>query len=393
MRYRELFTIELLHDYFADGAARRIAIVPDRATRAVLAGCGMLAKQSGNRLYVIARTDDGTSPLVAPAEGSALTFFLRSEDAALFSLSQLRFNAAAGERFLFSNRAADVVDGRLYLQPQNDLFDNTKAYGLGRFVRDGAGDCHEALADLAAGSSLNNAQQWRKLGKLAYADEQQRTRVTGDTLILPVDPPADVVAVRVFGFNTASGQYDIEKHAEVHTYSVPVATQSIALAGMRDELFRVTVNGAGHTLYHRTAPDWQQAFGVVRVHIGGGESATHRVLHADGSFLSPVFTIRIAPASVLWQYNARTDRVRRVFDASATIEFSSVEARVFRSTLPQRLREQAYTGITVEYNDSNPLDPAKKIDIPLASVPGPGNSALVEQSGTTYVANHVILNY
>ncbi|MCZ7558479.1 MAG: hypothetical protein M5R41_18990 [Bacteroidia bacterium] len=393
MRYRELFTIELLHDYFADGAARRIAIVPDRATRTVLAGCGTLAKQSGNRLFVIARTDDGTSPRVAPAAGSALTFFLHAEDASLFSLSQLRFNAAAGERFLFSNRDAGVVDGRLYLQPRNELFDNTKAYSLGRFVRDGAGDCHEALADLAPGSSLNNAQQWRKLGQLAYADDAQRVRVAGDTMVLPVDPPSDVVSVRVLGFNAANGQYDIEKRAEVFPYSVPVASQSVSLAALPDELFRVTVNDTGHTLYHRSAADWQQAFGIVRVYIDGGEAATHRVLHADGSFLSPVFAIRIAPASVLWQYNARTDRVRRVFDASATIEFSPVEARVFRSTLPQRLREQAYTGITVEYNDSNPLDPAKKIDIPLASVPGPGNSALVEQSGTTYVVNHVILNY
>jgi hypothetical protein len=393
MRYRELFTLELLHDYFADGAAKHIGILPARETRRVLSGCGLLAKQSGNRLFVLARTDDGMAPRIAPAEGTTLTFFLEAQEAKLFALSNLRFNATAGERFLFSNRDAGLVDGRLYLHARNDLFDAAKGYTVGSFVRDGAGDCHEALVDLAPGSALDNTAQWRKLGPFAYADQAQLVRLCGDAVSLPVDPPSDVVAVGVFGFNAVSGQYDIERRSEVYTHTAPVASQSALLAGLSDELFRVSVNGTSHTLYHRTKPDWQQAFGIVRVHIGGGESATHRVLQGDGSFLSPVFSIRIAPASVLWQYNARTERVRRVFDAAASIEFSNVEPRVFRSTLPQRLRELAYSGITVEYNDSNPLDPAKKIDIPLAAVPGPGNSALVEQSGTTYVANHVILNY
>jgi hypothetical protein len=393
MRYRELFTIELLHDYFADGAARRIRIVPAPETRPVLSGCGLLAKQSGNRLFVIARTDDGATPRIAPAGGTTLTFFLEAEDAKLFSLSHLRFNAAVGERYLFSNRDAGLVDGRLYLHADNDLFDAAKSYSVGSFVRDGAGDCHEALADLAPGSALNNPAQWRKLGKHAYADDAQLVRLCGDTVSLSVDPPSDVAAVSVFGFNAVSGEYDIDRRSEVHTHSAPVTSQSISLAGLNDELFRVSVNGTSHILYHRTKPDWQQAFGIVHVHIGGGETATHRVLQADGSFLSPVLAIRIAPASVLWQYNARTERVRRVFDAAAAIDFSNVEPRVFRSTLPQRLREQAYSGITVEYNDSNPLDPSKKIDIPMAVVPGLANSTLVEQNGTTYRANHVILNY
>ncbi len=393
MRYRELFTIEMLHDYFADGAARDIAIVPTSATRRVLAGCGLIAKQSGNRLFVVAPTDDGLSPRIAPAEGTEFCFMLEAGSSDFYSMSNVQFNAASGERFMFSNRGGGVADGRMYLHAQNALFNAGNAYAAGSFVRDGGGDCFEALADLAPGSSLGNAAQWRNVGAVAYADSAAVQQVCGDNVRLEVNPPSEVVSTQVFAFNPASGLFDVLRQSTAVPYSTTVSQHVISLADLSDDIYRITVNGSERMVYHRSRPDWQQAFGVARVFTGGGEAATHRVLNPDGTFISPVFSLRIAPLSVLWQYNARTDRVQRVFDSAAAIAFTAVAPRIFRSTLPQRLREQAYQSITIEYNDTNPLDPSRKIDIPMTAVPGFRNSERVLQNGTNYFANHVILNY
>jgi len=64
MAYRPVVELALLHPATASGALPATAIVPDRDTRARLAGLRMLAKPVGERLVLLADTDAAGAPLV-----------------------------------------------------------------------------------------------------------------------------------------------------------------------------------------------------------------------------------------------------------------------------------------------------------------------------------------
>jgi hypothetical protein len=201
------------------------------------------------------------------------------------------------------------------------------------------------------------------------------------------------VNVTVFGFNVIGGLYDIPLLELSYAHESAVDVQRLSLQGLPEGIYRLRVNGADEMLYLRPRQDWYDTVGMLHIVHGDSAPLTHRLLNNDGSFAHPLFTIRIAPLTVLWEYTAKTDRVKNVLDSAGQISFASAGSRKFRSTLPHRLREAPYDSITVEYNDTNPLDPTKTIQIEHIDVPGYRHRGIAMQNSTAYITSQVILNY
>lgn len=395
MKYTDLFSVEILHDYHADGRARHCALLPTPECKRLLRDSGLITKMHRNKLYVIARTDDGTMPFHPLPAASPFTFYLQVLSSDVHAMSNLPLNAADSARYLFSNRGGAQIDGKRYLYDAPPVFDAAAAWEAGQFVRDAQDECYECLVDLApSSSSLANANHWRGVGKVAYATAEQLMRMCGSEITAEVTPAAAEVHAELFRYNPVSGQYDVSVYSASFTHEAVVEQQRLSLTGLPEDVYLLRVNGNDSMLHLRPAQDWYDAVGIVRIYPGDSVPATHRVLNGNGSFAHPLFSLRVAPLNVLWEYRARTDSVKNVHDTGTeSITFTTAGSRTFRSTLPHRLRETAYDTITIEFNDTNPVDPSKTIQIGHADVPGFRRRGTAIQNGTEYITSQVILNY
>jgi len=348
----------------------------------------------GNRLYIISRSEDGTKPFIPLPLETSFTFLVQILSSDVYAMSNLPFDSSGTHRYVFSNRTASVIDGKHYLYPAPPLFDATPSRYAGEFVRDAQDECHECLVDLAPGTSaLGNAAQWRPVGKVAYASAEHLMRMIGPDVDAAVTPAAAEVAVSVFGFNPVNGQYDVLRLELTFSHEAAVDSQRLSLRDFLEGIYRFNVNGIDSMVFYRPQHDWYDAAGLVRIVHGDSVPATHRLLNNDGSFAHPLFSIRIAPRNVLWQYQARSGHVKNVLDSAGQITFASAGLNRFRSTLPHRLREIAYNTVAIEYNDTDPIEPSKTITIEHMEVPGFRNQGSAIQNGTTYITSQVFLNY
>ena len=395
MRYRELFTVEVLHDYFADGKARTMLFTPTPACVDALTGAGLIIKSFGNKLYVLAQTLDGLKPHRDLPEPGVFSFYIQPADADFFQYSNLPLKGGSANRYYFSNRENALADGKLYLHALPPAFDATIAHTVGEFVRSGTGNCYECLVNLAPNTStLTNKEQWRNLGKVAYATALHHRTFTGPVANVPVVPVTKLVTVNVFGLDENTMQVDRLQYANTSVYEEPVASQQISLASLSAGIYRVRVNGVDHSFCY--APDnfWPGQVGLIQVFTHDAVPADYQLLDGAGQFQSPVFSIRMAAVSSLWQYIARTEGVKNIFDQTDNgIEFERVAPFTFRSKLPLRLQERPYDKLTMDYNNSDPPDPTRKVEITKLSVPGYRNQRTTRKDNTDYLVSELYLNY
>ncbi|MCB2206177.1 hypothetical protein KQI65_15650 [bacterium] len=396
MRYTDLCSIEILHDYHADGRARDCMLFPTAECLARLAGSGLLTKQHGNIFYVLAPTEDDSFPFLPIPSNIDFTFRLQTLASRFYAMSNLPLDPRGRKRYLFGNRLGTELGGKAYLHPSQPLFNAASDYPVGSFVRDGADLCYESLVDLSASTPQNQLSEtgsWREVGTVCYAVEENQCLFTGPEFLVDVQPAADVVTVELFALDAGTGLYDRSVFLESTRHEAPVSRQRVSLQHVPEGVYRISVNAVEEMICLRPDDDWYDAIGFVRIAEGDAIPSTHRLLHNDGTFAHPRFTIRIAPLSVLWQYRAKTERVKNVLDSSGSISFTSPESGIFRSTLPQPLRETAYGSIVIEFNDTNPVDPLKTIQIENMEVPGLRDRGSAMQNGTSYITSQVTLNY
>ena len=398
MRYRELFTVEVLHDYFADGKARTMLFTPTPACLVILKSNGLVIKFLDNKLYVLAQTPDGLKPLRDLPKPGVFSFYIQPADADFFQYSNLPLKGNSTNRYYFSNRENALADGKIYLHALNPTFDNAIAHAVGEFVRSGTGNCYECLVNLAPdASTLTNKEQWRNLGKVAYATASHHRTFTGPVMNVPVVPAAKTVTVNVFGLDESTMQLDRLQYANTWVYEAetePVASQQVSLAGLSAGIYRVNVNGVDHSVCYSPDNHWPGQVGLIEVFTHDTTPADYRLLDGAGQFRSPAFSIRMAAVSSLWQYVARTEGVKNIFDQTANgIEFEQVAPFTFRSKLPLRLQEKPYDKLAMDYNNSDPPDPTRKVEITKLSVPGYRNQRTTRKDNTDYLVSELYLNY
>jgi hypothetical protein len=358
MRFRELFTIELLHDYMADGKATGLSLKPTEDCLLALKKQGLLFKFHGNKGYIISRTPDGMKPAMDLPDSIIFNFLLQITDTALGNYSNLPIGS---KRYLLHNLVNGVANGVKYLYPPLPAHNDAAPATLGMLAKQGA-EVYECLGNFAGGAhSIANHAHWRNCGQVSYLHAPHQLLFTGMAATFEVAPAAANVQVQMFGYNLATNTYHMGTPVLDKTFEhkKAVTRQSVDLKQVPEGRYRVRVNGTDTPIYHRPAADWTTSLGLVQIVHHSGTPADYRLLNA-GNMLSPVFSIRLAPALRLWRYKARTAFVKKVYDSAGAIEFDQA-GNLFTTKLPQRVRQQAYDKICMEYNNTDPPDAAKKI--------------------------------
>jgi|GEM_PF-4978164 hypothetical protein len=388
MRFRELFTIELLHDYMADGKATGLLLMPTEDCLHALQKQGLIFKFHGNKGYIISRTPEGIKPAVELPDSIAFHFLLQITDTALGSYTNLPIGS---KRYLLHNLVNGVANGVKYLYPPLPAYDAAASATLGMLTKQGA-DVIECLGNFAGGAhSIGNTAHWRNCGQVSYLHAPHQLLFTGLAATFPVAPDATNVQVQLFGYNLATNAYKIGTPVLDKTFEnkKAVSQQSVDLKQLPEGRYLVRVNGIDTPIYHRPAADWTTSLGLVQILHHSGTPADYRLVNA-GNLLSPVFTIRLAPALRLWRYKARTAFVKKVYDSTGAIEFDQA-GDLFTSKLPQRVRQQAYDKICLEYNNTDPPDAAKKIV--LDKIQAPDTLPVAKDPVTLFPVIQSFLNY
>jgi hypothetical protein len=391
MKYKALFSIEFLHDYYNDGRGAKFVWLPTPACRQLLQDAGALYKVWNHELFVIVRVDDDDKPFKQIAENSLFEFYWQPIDPQFFGYTQIDFGTQ--NRFYFHNGSAHVQDAKKYLTAPPSLFASGNTFVLGQFVRNAGGTCFEAVRNLAAGSSLANGQQWANRGAVTYADTSSLKPCYGAFPILPVAPASPNVVIEVFTHVGDGQPAGVLVHKEEMEYEAPVTEHQLSWGSFLPGLYRVVVNGTDHIIYADPAREWYNHAGLVAIGHFTHPDAAFRLLDNDGVLLSPHYTVRFAPRSAIWRYQARTDSVKVVADETSAITFDETGFAQFTSRLPVRLRQEAYRHVMLEYNNTSPPDPEKTVTIKNLPVPNGSRLGTIRQNDTDYLLATTNLHY
>jgi hypothetical protein len=206
IRYRPLFNVDILHDYFlsrgdvpleANSDADRAAlsdlyavsdymdIVPDRTTVSTLAGQKMLFKATGTGFTVAVRLDPSTAalrPLIPPPADFKLTFAVRLADAQFANYTEL--GPATTEFYRLGNDSQNSTTGVNYLSSPVPPFSATRQYVAGEIRAEASGGVFNlflALRDTGPAAAPVSAD-WKRIPPDTWS--ATTTYKTGDIVLL-----------------------------------------------------------------------------------------------------------------------------------------------------------------------------------------------------------------
>ena len=187
MRYRVLFQVEVLHDYFLslgsrvhealedglrDAAMARYSVAgflkaaPTAHTASVLSGHQMRFKATASGFLVGVKLDPEAvddRPMVPLGDGFRLSFALRISDARFFNYTALAQSAPGFYRF--SNESANDAEGGRFLSLPVPGFDADRSYEAGEVYADSLGatiDLFRAVRDTGPSASPVGAD-WERI--------------------------------------------------------------------------------------------------------------------------------------------------------------------------------------------------------------------------------------
>lgn len=412
MRYTPLFTIALEHDYYSVSPPEIFRIVPTSATEKVLRGAGLIVKFFQNKLYVLVKHLENTTPLLQLNNDFTLRFFLEVTDFNFSSITNYRSSDPYAVKLYFSN-GNSIIDGNnksvndiLYLNEKLPQFDNTLAYTYNDLVRSGSDTAYECLQKIDAGTgNLNNGSQFRQLEKVSYVSPATELLFTGPEKTVRLQVPAAEVTVEYFKYNLTSNDFDIAvKQSVIGPIENPTAMllDEVLLHFYTEEnipfsegIYKVVLNTSQEEyLYFRLANDWQPYLGLIEIHNNALAAAdTYRFLKEDGSFFTIPpdnteietrhYKIRFAPAQYLLKYRCKTNKVSNIVDDDGNIVITNLGSNTFQSQLPVRMNEKAIDTISVTYDGSDTLKKTK--------VPGHRNLSISDDDNK-YIVSETFLN-
>lgn len=384
MKYKKIYSIEVLNDFFPEGKGGAYRFVPTESCRQLMLQTGAFYKVWGNMLYVVTKVDSNGKPARDIPVNAVFEFYVEPLDSSFFLYTAA--DNKDSDRYFFHNAAPSVLGGLKYLYAPPPAFDGSKSYKLAATVTGPGNDVFEALKNLTPGSSLNDGTAWANRGQHAYATVQSITRFFGSFGVLPVAPASGTVQIRIFKVHPGNVVPAVEVSAETVFFSTPVNSHSVNCEKLRAGLYEIRVNNVPHLAFIDPAKSWE-SFPVLTAvghysHLGSAFALTD----TNGVLLSPAYTIRFAPRSVLWQLKYRGGQLPANADTNGspqavTFARPGLQPNVFLSTLPVRLQQSAYKNGILLLNNNDPPDQVKVNHLPAPATTG---LEILQQNSTDY---------
>lgn len=341
IKYGILFTVELMHKYFADGNCDDFTVTPSHRTQKVLGGNNILAKQYDNILYVgLPSMLNVNKPADALPQNMQLTFFMQLNTPLFFNYTNMPFKWPAGKLYYFTNRVNNKANGKKFLS-QVIGYNNAKAYAPGDVAADAAGLVFQSIkSGTGVTPAVANADNWAAIDNNQYVNEQDALQWMPSISTYAFTTPQNAVTVDVWGYNTGTKDYSASVLSFKKGFLSPANSFTLDLSILQPGKYKLRVNGAESWIYINDELSGKQVFAVVDIFNDSSVDTDYQFVSGSGEFASPVYTIYFLNRYTIWKYVLASGAAGTVTDPLGKYSFAPPAGGAVLSTKPIPLSQQ-----------------------------------------------------
>jgi len=381
-KYGILFTVDLLHKYFADGNCDDFTITPSQRTQAYMSGHKMLSRQYDNKLYVGQPADAANKPVDVLPNNMQLTFFMQLNNALFFNYTNLPSASPAGNIYYFTNRDNNTAATKNFLS-QFLVYDNTKLYAPGDIVTDGTGMVFQSIkSGTGISPSLANSDNWVVIDDSQYVSQLDILQWMPSVSTYTFNTPQNVISVDVWGYNTVTFDYTNNVLSKKQGLQVAMQAFTLNLAMLVPGKYKLTVNGVDKLIYINDELSSSQAFAVIDIFNDASLAPAYQFLKNTGEFASPAYSIYFLNRYTIWKYILASGGAGTITDPLGKYSFTAPVSGTVFSVKPIPLSQQALKFTLTLNGDHSPIDCAS-----------PQRLIRYKPAADTYSCSEIFLNY
>jgi len=345
IKYKQLFDIEILHDFYTSGKSSDFQLVPTNLCRDLLKYFGLrfIPGAFGGKVFARVNTIAGKDFIVNPLPaGTKFSFLVKLKTSRFENFTQINLNKPKTSHYYFNN-----------------LVNNNSAAGLPLLVAD---TTSKIVSDADLLPFASNTFSYVHTNTAATQNSELRFTDSGQSFSQSLDKHNDI-----FNFS-----YDLKK--------TPFGRAGFFIEGSEKA-----------QLYAIDAADNTGLFGVAEIFYNPALSAAYQFQNSDNSIETKLYKIAFGRLATKWRYI-----VTRKFDNAVTsinvaktngttLSFTAVTGTpdgqfVLASNTPLFLQEKPLTGIKLTDQDDKVI---------IANLPNPSLS-LVKTEGAEMFSDILI---
>jgi len=370
IKYGNLFSVELLHNYFSDGRCPDFDIVPSIQTQKILSGHQMIAKQFGNKLFVGTSIDGSGKPFIMPEEGLNFTFFLKLKNPLFLNYTNLLIPPTNGMIYYFSNRNNNASGGG-FLTKTIKTYTSNDSYEPGNIVvallGDPLGNIYQAWRKSNAGNShsCSDTNYWVNLRIDPCVSENDAVKLWPTICQYVFTPPNSLMSsatILVKGFNTSTGLCTETVLSKTITFPSQVNSFKLDLTSVTPGNYLLQINSEDPILiYLNEELNDQNVFGVIDLYCESTLASGYKIMDTSNHLLSPAYKILFPNRALLWKYILQEDSKGTILDDPA--DFYQFETPgsdppntiISKTAIPFTAAPKTSFKLTIGTNNYNPI--------------------------------------
>lgn len=312
LKYKILFSVDILHEYYAGLKCTDFEILPSEETALLMKQHQMVYKITANKLVVLIKVDADNKPFAALALSDKLVFYKRLNNPLFMQVSNIDQSLFSGQRFYYTNIHQNEQDGVLYLSAPIAEYADADAYQSGHLASNASGTVFEALQPKLAGAAhaTTDAAYWVSKGDLQYAANADMIALVPMVNNYAVTS-ATTFDVRIYTLDPEHNTYTQLKKSYTEKFDEAVERLQVDMRGLVPGKYHLSINGKVFTIYADDNCTSGQCFGVIEIFNHLPSSSSFALLDATGKVKDtkladvPVwlhFTIRYANRRAFWKY-------------------------------------------------------------------------------------------
>lgn len=308
IRYRILAQVDLLHDYYADGACPDFSLSPSAHTAALLSERRLRWKVVGNKLLVLAQVDENGKAIAQLPPDLRLIFHMDLVGSAFLSVSGLDAAALRTRRFHFTNLADNAVGNApnqvLNLSRALAAFDPARAYLPGDFARFNNATFECIQAGTGQAPNAPNSAFWALKGSPQYASRADMIPFLPALSNFTLTVPARAFRIRIFGLDPAADTYTLLIREDVMPVSAlePSRNAQADLGGLPPGRYRLDINGEIFEAWFEDEAVARSAFGVIEIFNHLASNDAYSLVDGSGTVREITYAIRFSNRRAYWKY-------------------------------------------------------------------------------------------
>jgi hypothetical protein len=337
-KYKILFMVDLLNEYYANLQCRDFSVIASAETSQVFKNHQMLCKIIGNKLVVLVKviTDAGSEdePFVGILPKTKFLFYLHLNQPVFTTITNIDADRMQmKQRYYFTNLHQNSAGANLHLSNKIADYDNFTSYKPGDLADNGAGTIYECIQRTAGGNNTTDTDFWFSRGDSQFVSSEDMLPFITGTNRFRITAPATTFNIKVFGLNITNDQYDREIKITKHTVTSDKATQDVLadLSELAPGRYTVQINTDEFDVFVDDTAVYRNVFGVIEIFSHLPATSDFALLDAAGKVKDTVsgntlqwlrYQIRFANRLAYWKYMTPRKGVVAINDKTSTYTFT-----------------------------------------------------------------------